>query len=185
MPRWEPRGPLTDAQRDRVAEHYWLALWGAKRIRRWLPAIDPDECRSLAGEALIYAVLGHDPARGNLSTYFCWQLRAVMSNRRHFRRALGYRQGQPGEPGIRPLGRIDKEQVSRKVERDPHLAEEMHAALAELTEDERELLRLRFVEGWPLDALGFSLGIARSSAGERVRKALAKAREALERRDNL
>lgn len=184
MPRPVARR-LTDAQRDRVEANYYLVPWGISRIRRARPGITTDEARSLAGEALIHAVILHDPAKGKLSTYFCWRLRAALRDRDHFRRPKGYRHGRPGAPEFRRLVAADRDRISRRVDRDPDLAEEMAAVLAELTEAERELLRLRVVEGRHLDALGVSLGVSRFTVGVRLGKALQHAREALERRDNL
>lgn len=177
---------LTDDQKDRVAAHYWLALWGAKRIRRCLPKIRVEESRSLAGEALCLAVIDHDPAKGKLSTYFSWRLRAALSARGYHRRLRGYRHGQPGAPSIRGLNRVDKERFARSTrDHDPHITEEVRAIVGELDPDDRELLRLRYFEDRDMGALGAALGVSRQQAGYRLNRAIGRARDAALRRDNL
>jgi RNA polymerase sigma factor (sigma-70 family) len=61
--------PLTDAQRDFVAENYGLALHGVKRFRRVFPSMDPDDMLIACENGLIAASRTYIPEKGRPSTY--------------------------------------------------------------------------------------------------------------------
>ena len=143
--------------------------------RRW--ARPPAEAEDLVQEALLalQAALSRDPARFDrleeARGYFFRSLRnqAARARRRPATEALPR---EPAAPGPDP-------EVARVRARQAALERE----LEDLDDQERELLRLRFLERRTLAAIAAARGVAVSTLHSREKALLARLRRRLERRE--
>jgi RNA polymerase sigma factor (sigma-70 family) len=71
--------PLTDEQRDWVATHHRLAIYGVRKFHRRSPHMDPDDLLIACENGLIAAARNYSPDLGRVSTYaFKTMFREVM-----------------------------------------------------------------------------------------------------------
>jgi DNA-directed RNA polymerase specialized sigma24 family protein len=197
------RAELTDGQRGEAESVIPLACL---LVRRYLPALEPGEVLSLAGEASGRAVYTHaiKGAGFALGTFVGWQVRAAVTRWRAAQRGSSVRAHPFGSmdgrlPDAYHTGRtarhLDAEDDGgdgfdvAERNRDPVGAgaaarEEWAAALGRVRAamDERlwRFLWLRHAEGWMLSEIGRAEGgLTKERVRQLLHKALAKARAAL------
>jgi hypothetical protein len=174
---------LSPEQQAVAVANIRLVRWGEVFILRRYPHIHPDDASSIAAEALVLAVNGHDPKKGKLTTHFTWQLRARLGRWFYSNTPQGYRHGLGGEPPkILHLG-DGSDRPEPSCEDPPHgddPASILNAILGRPDPEDAELLRAYHLGGLVLREVGDCLGVCRERARQRIEIALTNARKAAE-----
>lgn len=157
---------LTDEQRTKVAENWPLVCWGIGKVHSSVAAVVGEETLyDAAVDALIHAVVNHDPARGALATLFSWRYfrRVGQFAKRIARRVPVRHQGDVAWARIADGGRpvedvaIDAETYAAQL-----------AAISTLSDEERDLLTRKYIDGESMPQTCERLGVSRGTIQNRI-----------------
>jgi RNA polymerase sigma factor (sigma-70 family) len=171
MPRWEPRPPLTDAQRDLAGANWPLVHWFVGRFCRRRPDL-VEEVRDAATDGLLDAARNFDPA---VECSF-----ATLAHRSMFFSALSRLRFLAREIRNCPAQLLSLDQSDPELlaelglpPRLPDDEPDFDALIAPLPERHRALLRARFVDDATLDEAGAAIGVTRQRAHQLEARGLA------------
>lgn len=165
------------------AEHFGLARYFARRVKRNLP--DPEAVEEVAMLTLVRAARRFDEAAGSWAAY------ASASIDRAVRGEVGRQLRAPRETSLYVVGEDGDEEERRDL---PHVdpvgsvrleARELRETLALLDPREREILARRFGLDGPeetLEEIAARLGLSRARVAQLQRRALGTLRRVLSRR---
>lgn len=165
-----------DAAFEELYARYFGPLTGY--LRRRLPDGEQDEAEDLAENALLRAALRRDTFRPASGSFRSW-LYAIAANQRRDYLRLASRKLRAW------LRHIDLTDENDAVDPAPSSAERwferevVRAALAELTQRQRDVILLSFWQGFTYQEIAQSLGMRRGSVGVTRMRALEKLRRLL------
>jgi RNA polymerase sigma-70 factor (ECF subfamily) len=164
-------------QRDQQAFSV-LFDYFAPRLKSWLlrqrmPATEAEE---LVQEVMI--VLWHkaglyDPARSSLST---WLFRIARNRRIDLQRRARARVLDEDDPTLQPAAEIGADEAVANDDRDAHV----RAAVSQLPEEQREMLRAAFFLGQSHSEIAEATGLPLGTVKSRIRLAFGKLKKVLE-----
>ncbi|MBW8790062.1 sigma-70 family RNA polymerase sigma factor [Rhizobium leguminosarum] len=151
----------------------------APRLKAWLmrQKMTSGEAEELVQEIMI--VLWHkaglyDATRSSLST---WLFRIARNRRIDMRRRANTRIFDETDPALQPPGDIGAEEIIANDDRDAKI----RAAVGQLPEEQREMLRAAFFLGQSHSEIAEATGLPLGTVKSRIRLAFGKLRKVLER----
>ena len=165
--------PIASELHPLIEENVGLAWSVALRWRR--SGLDVEDLAQVGMLGLMKAARAFDPERGQFSTFATWWIRSAIG--RAAEKAL-----RPG--GLARLDALDREAVDdADGPADDMIAVETAAAVwgavDALPEKDREVIRARFEEGVSQSRIGERLGVTRTRAYQREKRAVERLREML------